>query len=591
MHGTMILAHGNPAGGATLGEIVPATIVGLVLMAALAVFGWAHRTGKTKLLVSAGALGERLTGLPPWSAVAAGVTGGSLIIAVFGFYWDVATHIDNGRDAGPFANPAHYWIIVGLAGIALAGVLSILLGATRSDSSVKIRDDWYAPVSGILLLVCGGIAVLGFPLDDVWHRLFGQDVTLWSPTHIQMVGGAAISTLPLWMVVVEGRRAAGSAEAGGRGKGLEMLTAATVLIGLSAFQAEFDYSVPQFRMLYQPALLMLSAGIALVAVRSRLGRGSALITVAFFLGLRGVLSLIVGPVLDHTTLHFPLYIAEALAVEAVAALWGTDRKMSFGMLSGLGIVAVGLPAEWAWSQVWMTIGWRTSLLPEVIVLGLIAGLAGASLGAMIGGSLDAPRSSARIPRAAAILTALGILVVLAYPFPVNADLKGTATVTLDPVANDAGRAIATIELQPADLAKNAEWFNVTSWQGGGSVITEPEEIEEGVYRTTQPIPISGEWKTLIRLQRGDSVIALPIYLPADPGIPAPEVPAEPSITRPFVLDKTIILREAKDVGTGLTSGASIAILLIALAWVAALAWGLLRIRAAVRNRVSAPATS
>ena len=37
---------------------------------------------------------------------------------------------------------------------------------------------------------CGGFALLGFPLDDMWHRLFGQDVTLWGPTHLMLFGGA-----------------------------------------------------------------------------------------------------------------------------------------------------------------------------------------------------------------------------------------------------------------------------------------------------------------------------------------------------------------------------------------------------------------
>ena len=37
-------------------------------------------------------------------------------------------------------------------------------------------------------------ALIGFPLDDVWHRLFGQDVTLWGPTHLMLIGGAGLST-------------------------------------------------------------------------------------------------------------------------------------------------------------------------------------------------------------------------------------------------------------------------------------------------------------------------------------------------------------------------------------------------------------
>ena len=51
--------------------------------------------------------------------------GVSLLTAVLGMYWDISLHIDNGRDAGPLANPAHYLILVGLYGMLLAGVLTM----------------------------------------------------------------------------------------------------------------------------------------------------------------------------------------------------------------------------------------------------------------------------------------------------------------------------------------------------------------------------------------------------------------------------------------------------------------------------------
>ena len=43
------------------------------------------------------------------------------------------------------------------------------------------------------MLICRGrrFALVGFPLDDGWHRLFGQDVTLWGPTHLMLIGGAS----------------------------------------------------------------------------------------------------------------------------------------------------------------------------------------------------------------------------------------------------------------------------------------------------------------------------------------------------------------------------------------------------------------
>ena len=42
-------------------------------------------------------------------------------------YWDISLHIDQGRDAGPLANPAHYLILFGLFGIFAAGFLSMCI--------------------------------------------------------------------------------------------------------------------------------------------------------------------------------------------------------------------------------------------------------------------------------------------------------------------------------------------------------------------------------------------------------------------------------------------------------------------------------
>ena len=58
------------------------------------------------------------------------------------------------------------------------------------------------------MTACAAFALAGFPLDDVWHRLFGQDVTLWGPTHLMLIGGASLATLASAILVAEGLRAA-----------------------------------------------------------------------------------------------------------------------------------------------------------------------------------------------------------------------------------------------------------------------------------------------------------------------------------------------------------------------------------------------
>ena len=48
-------------------------------------------------------------------------------------YWDISLHIDNGRDAGPLANPAHYFILAGLFGIFTAGFIAMVLPRERPE--------------------------------------------------------------------------------------------------------------------------------------------------------------------------------------------------------------------------------------------------------------------------------------------------------------------------------------------------------------------------------------------------------------------------------------------------------------------------
>ena len=96
------------------------------------------------------------------------------------------------------------------------------------------------------------------------------------------------------------------------------------------FPVEFDFGVPQFRMIFGPMLIMLAAGVALTATRMWLGRGAAIGAVAFFLLVRGIVSVIVGPVLGETTPHFALFIVEGLVVEAVFLALPRARPLTLG---------------------------------------------------------------------------------------------------------------------------------------------------------------------------------------------------------------------------------------------------------------------
>ena len=585
--GLLFAAASPPAAGAEIGQIVIATVAATIVTFALLYLGFGHRSGRTQILQRLVDHGERVSGMPGWVAFPSAVATVSLLTALFGMYWDISLHIDNGRDAGPLANPAHYFILAGLFGIFSAGFFAMVLPRERpSTVAIRLGQDWWAPLGGVLICACGAFSLIGFPLDDIWHRIFGQDVTLWGPTHLMLIGGAAMTLVGIAVLSVEGLRATGSggspAEEPAHTKMLRAVAlTGGLLLGLSTFQAEFDFGVPQFQLIFQPLMLMVAAGVGLVMARLYAGPGAALGAAGFFILLRGGLALIVGPVLGQSLPHFPLYIVEAVVVEAVALFVSTRRPLRFGLAAGIGIGTVGLAAEWAWSQLWMPLPWPGASLPEIAIVGFAAAVAGATLGAWIGTHLS-PDPLERSPqlRRAAVCSAAVVAALVAYGLYTPTQEGVSAQVALHDVGGTGGREVeATVRMSPPDAAADAEWFDVTAWQGGGLVVAPLKRTAPGIYRSTEPIPVYGNWKAMIRLHDGSSLTALPIYLPRDEAIPVGEVPAPAQFTRSFGDEHQMLQRESKGGHPALTAIAYSTVVAIALSLLALLAWGLHRLAA------------
>ena len=564
-----------------MGEVVGATAGALVATGILFTLIYRHRTGKTQLLQRLADLSERISGMPGWASLPSVVGTGSLLIALLGMYWDIALHINVGRDEGPLANPAHYLILIGLFGIFAAGCIAVGLpkGEKPTPSAVRIMDGWYAPVGAILITLAGGYALIGFPLDDMWHRLFGQDVTLWGPTHLMLIGGAAMTLIGQAILLREGRPVR---EGHGPARFITQFRRVSamggLLIGLSTFQAEFDFGVPQFSMVFHPVLIAIAAGITLVAARVWIGPGAAVGAVAFFLIVRGFVSLVVGPVFGETTPALPIYLGAALCVEAAAFLIPRERPLALGAAAGVLVGTVGFWAEWGWSHLVMQLPWNDSFLPEALVASAIAGVAGGLIGGLLGSGL---RGMLPSPGTARLAFGGGLVAIVALvgAFLVTSEPDGQrATVTLTESAPAPNREVeATVRIEPASAADDAAWVQTTSWQGGGRVVDRLERTGPGTYKSTKPVPVHGEWKTLLRVHEGNSLLAVPIYLPEDTAIPAPEVRAEPQFTRTFVDETKLLQRELKDDVPGwIWAAASLVVLAISLSFVFALAWGLAR---------------
>ena len=310
------------------------------------------------------------------------------------------------------------------------------------------------------------------------------------------------------------------------------------LVALSTFQGEFDFGVPQFRPVLHPILIMLAAGVGLVAARIYLGRGGALLAVLGFLLIRGFLAIMVGGVWDQTTPHFPLYIVEALLVEAVflrAAAAQPDRR---GASPGVLIGTVGLAAEWAWSHVWMPIPWSSALLPEAAIVGVVTAVAAGVVGGFVGGALTSrparsPPTARRSPirargspapetrRARRRPAADG---GVGWNLPMSEERAeqrdGRPARRLQP--GPGARSRPTCGCEPAGSVDDPEFS--TSPPGRGRERGSPRSSgrPRACTARTRPIPCTTSGRPTSASSRGDALVAVPIYLPEDRAIPAPE---------------------------------------------------------------------
>ena len=453
-----LLAAEPPARGAGLNQVIGLTIAAMIIGATMLYVGWGHRTHRlTWFNTVAEKLGNKFH-RPAWVALPILVFTSSIICALFGFIWDVSWHIGNGRDPGPLANPAHYFIIIGLFGVFLAGAIAVVLPFDKpGPAAVRITRNWYAPVGGLLMAACGMYAMIGFPLDDIWHRIFGQDVTLWGPTHLMMIGGANFSLFAVLMLEYEGVRslpehtpAEGALERadGPFIRALRYLSCGGLLIGMSVYQIEFDFGVPQFRLVFQPMLIAAAAAMGTIVARMTLGRGAAIIAALFAIALRGLVAVIVGPILGAAINWFPLYLGPALVVELVALTPLYRRPILFGAVSGLGIGTVGLWLESLWiarvyHYPWPTALWREAL-PTAVPVAILVGICAAMLGMVL--------TSQRLPGRGIGITAVALTVLViggtvANGLHIHVPSQDSATVKLTDLPSPPGQRMASADVQ------------------------------------------------------------------------------------------------------------------------------------------------
>src|SRR4051794_6320403 len=520
---------------------------------------------------------ERTTGLPARHAVPALLAGTALQVAVLGMYWDVGYHVDHGRDDQVFTVP-HLLIVVGLQLIAVSALLHGVLrrAGGRGDVPIRALRLRLSP-GGVVMLACGSVALIGFPLDAIWHALFGEDVTLWGPTHLLMIGGAGLSTLGLWMLVRQGLEL-----------GRPRRTAHRPPRARGRRPAHRPVDLPGRVRLRRPAV---PAPLPAGAHRAR-GRLGARLRAVAARALRRVPRARHVP-RDPRRARARRRPGRGLHDAALPAIRrrGGDRRAG-GARARAAPARVRADRRRRHRDVRRR--GRVRLEPRVdgapvagadaaaaMALALLAGMGGAVLGARIAQALalePGERAAlAPLPGAAAALAAPAVLVALAVPLPRTGG-DGTRA-ALGPRPAGRGAVGLAVRLHPPGAARRAQWFEVLSWQGRTPGRTRQiagvRPARRGGLVADPPIPPGGHREAVGRPARGAHLMGLPVYLPPSPqsGRPGVPVAARAGAMR---ADTFLLQREATGGPRWLEATAYAALAAIVAVWLALVAGALRR---------------
>lgn len=359
----------------------------------------------------------------------------SIAFFAIGGFWDELWHRRYGGFGNDFLWPPHFLLYISLAMLACFAGGGVLLVLQESGS---MRNRFRAePLLGLLGLVAGYL-VASLPSDELWHRIYGKDLTAWSLPHLILAGGVTLvalvaagvqlSVVPLkpWQNVR--RLRAGEISA------IVLVAWATILLiqfgttewdGIrllqteqqDAFSTAFWQRPPWLYPVVVAVIALFCGNFALHALR-RVGAATllGLLVLTFRLGSLAVL----GPEAAQQRLG---YVAHLLILPPLIALdaWYAARKsraatlqtlIGGNLVASIIFVAAGLPLI-ARLMLWPPVNATT--IPPMIGMSLVAGLAAGWAGARFGGwlgTLDRQAEQVALTRGARWATVGGVALAL-----------------------------------------------------------------------------------------------------------------------------------------------------------------------------------
>ena len=274
----------------------------------------------------------------------------SKIATGWGVQWDIQWHVLIGRDT--FWIPPHLMTYAGVSAAVFLSFGMIAWDTWRGAGDVRVLG--LSSSRGFHLAAWGiAVTILAAPIDDLWHRLFGIDVTLWSPPHLMGILGAVINS---WACLVIAREVYPE---GGRAR-----LAAMVLTGAGLYGSLHLVVDPSFRIAYLyggvryytfAIVASLLLPLALVPTARLSGNRWAPVLLLVLVALVGAAGLEIARA-GFQVMQPVSVIDEEIAKDptspiAVATIMARKNRMTPGRVGGLPLLYMGFAGVFAMSLV------------------------------------------------------------------------------------------------------------------------------------------------------------------------------------------------------------------------------------------------
>jgi hypothetical protein len=370
-----------------------------------------------------------------------------------GIFWDEMWHRRYGGFGDDFLWPPHLLIYMSITLLLLfaAGALWIVVHGS-GGLRARLRSESQISLVGLVAM----FLIASLPSDELWHRIYGKDITAWSLPHLMMAGGVSLIALGATSLALastpiptrwRGLRALKRVE----WLALLLVAVATVLIiqfgtsewdGVRSLQPEGGVFRDAFwlrpQWLYPVVVVSVALFSSNVALHLLRCAGVATIVALLVLGFRLACLAALGGETHQLAIGYTahlLLIAPALALDGWY-LVRADHADALGTLVGGNIIAALV-----FLAVSLPIISRMLIYPPVnsytapwmsgmsMIMALAAGWTGARFGGWLG-ALDRPSAVVPVRRRVIVFTFAGCSIVVLVTLSIMLTAKSPASIGL-----------------------------------------------------------------------------------------------------------------------------------------------------------------